>query len=118
MEKFCRWQWPGNIRELENFIERAVILTRGTTLSVPFGELTAFAESTSVRGFGVSSHSNRVSNAANTNTLETVEREHILRVLEETDWVIGGPSGAAAQLGLKRTTLQSRMRKLGIIRRP
>jgi formate hydrogenlyase transcriptional activator len=100
MAALTGYHWPGNIRELENIIERAVILTRGSTLQVPVSELNPNT---------VISHDGDV-------TLEAAEREHILRVLRETNWVIGGPSGAAVRLGMKRTTLQSRMRKLGISR--
>ncbi len=100
MEALTRWNWPGNVRELENLIERAVILTRGTALHVPLAEL---------RGGGETAAA-----ATALTTLEEAEREHILRALGETRWVVGGPAGAAARLGLKRTTLQSRMRKLGI----
>jgi formate hydrogenlyase transcriptional activator len=100
MATLSHYHWPGNIRELQNVIERAVILSRGSTLQVPLSELQSPAEM--VGGNGT--------------TLETAEREHILRMLEETQWVVGGPSGAAARLGMKRTTLQSRMRKLGIMR--
>ncbi len=95
------YHWPGNIRELENLIERSVILSQGPDLRVPLGELKAQA---TVAPNGVA-------------TLEAAEREHILRALREAHWVIGGPTGAAAHLGMKRTTLQSRMRKLGISRR-
>jgi formate hydrogenlyase transcriptional activator len=93
------WHWPGNVRELENFIERSVILSEGTSLSVPLTELIP-------------------SNAAGAGgaTLEDLEREHILRVLRETGGVIAGVHGAAAKLGMKRTTLQSRIQRLGIIR--
>ncbi len=96
------WKWPGNIRELENFIERAVILTRGSVLHVPLAELVN-VESTADSGIDP--------------TLETAEREHILRVLRETRGMIGGPDGAAERLGLKRTTLNSKLKKLGIERR-
>jgi formate hydrogenlyase transcriptional activator len=99
MDALVRWPWPGNVRELENLIERAVILSRGAVLQVPMGELRQASEL-----MGASS------------TLAAAEREHILRVLRETDWVIGGPQGAATRLGMKRTTLQSKMRKLGIVR--
>jgi formate hydrogenlyase transcriptional activator len=95
------YHWPGNIRELENLIERSMILSQGPDLRVPLGELKAQA---TVAPNGVA-------------TLEAAEREHILRALREAHWVIGGPTGAAAHLGMKRTTLQSRMRKLGISRR-
>ena len=101
MEALANWNWPGNVRELENFIERAVILTRGSALHVPLAEL---------RNGGDPAP------AAALTTLEEAEREHILRALRETNWVVGGPAGAAARLGLKRTTLQSRMVKLGITR--
>jgi formate hydrogenlyase transcriptional activator len=97
MAALCRYEWPGNVRELENAIERAVILTTGPVLQVPVADL-------------------RRREAAQPGgpTLEATEREAILRTLRETNGVLGGPRGAAARLGLKRTTLQSRMRKLGI----
>jgi formate hydrogenlyase transcriptional activator len=98
MEALCRYGWPGNIRELEHMIERAVILTRGTTLSVPPFE--APPEETSAAS-----------------SLEDVEREHILRVLRETKGKIGGPGGAAERLGMNRTTLNSKMQRLNITRR-
>jgi len=101
MTSLAKYHWPGNIRELENLIERSVILSQGPDLHVPLGELKAPA---AAAPNGVA-------------TLETAEREHILRVLRETNWVIGGPAGAAARLGMKRTTLQSKMRKLSISRR-
>ncbi|MDE3201014.1 MAG: sigma 54-interacting transcriptional regulator [Acidobacteriota bacterium] len=91
-------KWPGNIRELENFIERAVILTRGSTLQVPVAELRC--DSDLVDGL--------------VDSLETAEREHIVNVLRETDGQVGGKDGAAARLGLKRTTLHSKMNKLRI----
>ncbi|MGC2279275.1 MAG: sigma 54-interacting transcriptional regulator [Candidatus Acidiferrales bacterium] len=100
MQALARWDWPGNIRELENFIERAVILSKGPALRVPLGELQVSEDA----GSGDDA------------TLETTEREHILRVLGEARGVIAGPDGAAARLGLKRTTLHSKMKKLGIVR--
>src|SRR5437870_7135777 len=100
MTTLSKYHWPGNIRELENLIERSVILSQGPDLRVPLGELEAPTVTVP----------NEVA------TLETAEREHILRVLRETNWVIGGLSGAAARLGMKRTTLQSKMQKLGISR--
>jgi len=100
MEALTRYQWPGNVRELENLIERAVILSRGPALHVPLPEDRLSAEAT----------------VASPVTLEAAEREHILHALRETNWVIAGPHGAAARLGMKRTTLQSRMSKLGISR--
>ena len=98
-----RYTWPGNIRELQNLIERAVILSRGTVLDVPLAELKQNGK--------IATEQNGTST-----TLEAVEREHILRMLRETNWVIGGASGAAARLGLPRTTLNNRMQKLGISR--
>jgi formate hydrogenlyase transcriptional activator len=100
MTAFSQYHWPGNVRELENLIERAVILSPGTELLVPLTELKAPARE----------------GTQPVTTLEAAEREHILRALEEAKWVIGGPSGAAAKLGMKRTTLQSKMQKLGIAR--
>jgi formate hydrogenlyase transcriptional activator len=104
MTGLTEYHWPGNVRELENFIERSVILSRGTELQIPLAELkqrTKLAPRAQSDGFA---------------TLENAEREHIVRALGETNWVIGGPMGAAARLGMKRTTLQSRMIKLRITR--
>jgi transcriptional regulator with GAF, ATPase, and Fis domain len=102
MQALIRWRWPGNIRELENFLERAVILTRGSALYVPLAELQEEQESEEPE------HESP--------TLHAAEREHILRVLRETKGQIGGDDGAAARLGLKRTTLNSKLKKLGIER--
>lgn len=104
MDAFMRYPWPGNVRELQHFIERSVVLTSGRHLQAPLSELKRFSERTRVR-------------ARTGRTLEQVERDAILQALEESNWVIGGPSGAAAKLGLKRTTLASRIEKLGISRR-
>ena len=104
MAALSRYHWPGNIRELENFIERAVILTRGSSLTVPLAELEARDARPSM------------ATRAQLSTLEEAEREHIRRALQQANWLVGGPAGAAAQLGMKRTTLQSRMAKLGIER--
>jgi formate hydrogenlyase transcriptional activator len=93
--------WPGNIRELENFIECSVILTSGRTLRCPLARLRSAAQIDSSKPSG---------------TLDDVNREHILRTLQQTRGVIMGPNGAAARLGIKRTTLYARMRKLGISR--
>jgi formate hydrogenlyase transcriptional activator len=104
MSALARWHWPGNIRELENFLERAVILSSGPELRAPLAELQDLDEV--------------VRPASSTNsTLEAKERDHILQVLRKANGVIGGPGGAAEQLGLKRTTLNSKMKKLGIERR-
>ncbi|HSB09884.1 MAG TPA: sigma 54-interacting transcriptional regulator [Blastocatellia bacterium] len=102
MARLTAYNWPGNIRELQNLIERAVILTRGSVLEIPLGELKQSAKPSN--------------DQSNSSTLEAVEREHILRILDEANWVIAGPTGAAARLGLNRTTLNNRMRKLGITR--
>ena len=99
MDLLCGWSWPGNIRELQNVIERAVILSRGSVLTVPRAEFDATPPTTSAAV-----------------TLEDAEREHILRALAETNWVIGGPRGAAVRLGVKRTSLVSTMRRLHIVR--
>ncbi len=103
MEVFQNYSWPGNVRELQNFVERAVILSPGTTLRGPLEELkpTAMQEP-----------------ATNLSTLEEMERGHVLRALRESNWVTGGPKGAAVRLGMKRTTLAYRIRKLGIPCRP
>ena len=100
MEALCRYFWPGNIRELEHVIERAVILSSGPVLKIPAFELVP-AEAAS---------------PATSSALEDIEREHIVRVLRETKGKIGGPGGAAERLGMNRTTLNSRMQKLKIVR--
>jgi len=105
MEALSEYHWPGNIRELENFIERAVILSRGSELQPPLAELAQRKKLSSASSANGSS-----------NTLREAEREHIVRALKGTNWVIGGPAGAAARLGMKRTTLQTRIKKLGIKR--
>lgn len=100
LQVLTEYAWPGNVRELENLIERAVILSRGPVLHIALNDLRPASESV----------------ASAPSTLQEAEREHILRVLEESRWVVGGPKGAAARLGIKRTTLQSKMLKLGISR--
>jgi formate hydrogenlyase transcriptional activator len=104
MNALVRYPWPGNIRELQNVIERAVILSKGPQLAVALSDLKP-------RG-------GEPKPADGPITLEEMERRHILAVLEQTKWVFGGPNGAAARLGLKRPTLQFRMQKLGISRPP
>jgi formate hydrogenlyase transcriptional activator len=111
MDALVAYSWPGNIRELENLLERAVILSPGKELRVPLSELRN-AMSTPVEETPVA-----ISASAPVATLEEAERQHILRALRQTEWRIAGPRGAAALLGMKRTTLQARIRKLGI-RRP
>jgi formate hydrogenlyase transcriptional activator len=101
MAALCRQAWPGNIRELQNFIERAVILTPGSVLQIQLDERERATPVTSPTA----------------NTLEDMEREHILLILRETGGVVGGRNGAALRLGLKRTTLLSKMERLGISRK-
>jgi formate hydrogenlyase transcriptional activator len=104
MEVFGNYSWPGNVRELQNFIERAVILSPGDSLRAPLAELKQGTV--------------QVSSANSLSTLEEMEREHVLRALRESNWVTGGPNGAAVRLGMKRTTLAYRIRKLKIPIRP
>lgn len=103
MEVMTNYSWPGNVRELQNFIERAVIVSPGTALRAPLAEL---------KEDMVHSSNTKLS------TLEELEREYVLRAIRESNWVIGGPNGAAARLGMKRTTLAYRIRKLNIPIRP
>jgi formate hydrogenlyase transcriptional activator len=102
MEAFFRYKWPGNIREMQNVIERAVILSTGSVLQVPLEYFRSRAA--------------HLTQNANGRTLADAEREHILATLRETEWVLSGPNGAATRLGINRSTLQFRMRKLGIVR--
>jgi formate hydrogenlyase transcriptional activator len=123
MDALVNYSWPGNIRELENLIERAVLLSPGKELRVPLAELKQATLSVSdisdisADGSFVPPSSPAGSASAPVATLEEAERQHILRALRQTEWRIAGPKGAAAVLGMKRTTLQARMRKLNI-RRP
>ena len=102
MAALTRYAWPGNIRELQNLIERAVIVSRGPVLQIPLQDL-----------------DNRTAprrDSGNDQTLEAAERAHILAILKETRWVLAGPRGAAARLGINRSTLQFRLKKVGIVR--
>jgi formate hydrogenlyase transcriptional activator len=105
MNALCEYDWPGNIRELQNLIERAVILCPGPGLRVPVRDLHH-----RIITLPSSGHSGQHQ------TLEEAERAHILRTLKEVRWVVGGPNGAAARLGMNRSTLQLRMKKLGVVR--
>ena len=100
MSELTSYAWPGNIRELQNFIERSVILSSGNVLRAPFASLEAAA----------------TTEAQEAVTLEEAERNHIRKILEQTRWVVSGPNGAAARLGIKRSTLYFRMQRLGISR--
>jgi formate hydrogenlyase transcriptional activator len=100
MSELTSYPWPGNIRELQNFIERSVILTSGNVLESPLATLKNAAEAESLGPI----------------TMEDAERDHIRKTLEQTRWVVSGPNGAAARLGIKRSTLYFRMQKLGISR--
>jgi formate hydrogenlyase transcriptional activator len=100
MSALVSYPWPGNIRELQNFIERSVILTTGNVLQAPLATLSSAGEVESLGAI----------------TLEDAERDHIRKTLEQTRWVVAGPNGAAARLGIKRSTLYFRMQKLGISR--
>ena len=97
MRNLTYYSWPGNVRELQNFIERAVILTNGDVLQVPLLP-------------------SRTTSNAGPVTLQDAEREHLMKVLEESNWVVGGKHGAAARLGVARTTLMSKMKKRGVSR--
>ena len=100
MNALVSYPWPGNVRELQNVIERAVILSPGPALHIPLGDLQSAVTQAPAAAV----------------TLAEAEREHILGALRETGWVVAGPKGAAARLGMKRSTLQEKMRKLGISR--
>jgi formate hydrogenlyase transcriptional activator len=114
MDTLCRYHWPGNIRELQNVIERAVIISTGPALSIDVSDLRfpkaghAVEEKTSLKS---------PPNGGLQEVLEQSERQQILKALEHSNWVVAGPQGAAEKLGMKRSTLQHRIRKLGIARR-
>jgi formate hydrogenlyase transcriptional activator len=102
MQALTRYSWPGNIRELQNLMERPVILSTGPVLQVPLRDLQS--------RIAPERHRERPQ------TLEEAERAHILATVKETQWVLSGPKGAATRLGVNRSTLQFRMKKLGIVR--
>jgi formate hydrogenlyase transcriptional activator len=100
MNALVRYPWPGNIRELQNLIERAVILSTRPVLRIPLQDL----------------HNRALVTSARPQTMEEAERAHIMAALKDTKWVVGGPSGAAARLGMNRSTVLFRMKKLGIVK--
>jgi formate hydrogenlyase transcriptional activator len=136
MEALVRYRWPGNIRELQNVIERAVILSPGASLQVPLGDLLPSPTGRGAGGEGIGDQRSEVGGQKSVVgdrgperdptsnlqpptaalTLADAEREHILDALRETGWVVGGPKGAAARLGMKRSMLYWKMKKLGISR--
>jgi formate hydrogenlyase transcriptional activator len=102
MSALVKYRWPGNVRELQNFVERAVILSQHTVLRAPISELEPFS-------------ARRELNLPLT-SLEEFERDHIVRALQASNWVVGGRNGAALRLGMKRTSLIYKMRRLQISR--
>jgi formate hydrogenlyase transcriptional activator len=117
MDALANYSWPGNVRELENLIERAVLLSPGKELRVPLSELKSATLAAAGADLFSPASVPSASSVSSLTTLAEADRQHILRALRQTEWRIAGPKGAAALLGMKRTTLQARMRKLGI-RRP
>lgn len=111
MDALVRYHWPGNIRELQNVIERAVIISKGPILNVPIADLRQDSDTRIDRSHGKTGQNKH---STLQDALAETERSHILKALEQANWVIAGPNGAAARLGLKRSTLQMRMQKLGI----
>jgi formate hydrogenlyase transcriptional activator len=101
MDALSHYSWPGNIRELQNLMERAALLSTGPSLRVPLAEILADSGRSAASG---------------DNALKQAEREQIVRALRETNWVVGGAHGAAARLGLKRTSLAYKMQKMRISR--
>jgi formate hydrogenlyase transcriptional activator len=111
MDALCRYHWPGNVREIQNVIERAVIISTGPELSVDVADL-KFPKSSHPEQRAVAAKSG--TNGSLHNVLEETERQQILQALKQSNWVVAGPNGAAARLGMNRSTLQVRIRKLGI----
>ena len=117
MDALTEYTWPGNVRELENLLERAVLLSPGKDLRIPLSELKSNISIATGEPPAATSSEIPAAAPGHVATMEEAERQHILRVLRQTKWRVAGPRGAAVLLGMKRTTLQARMRKLGI-RRP
>jgi formate hydrogenlyase transcriptional activator len=117
LKQMRQYHWPGNIRELQNVIERAVILSAGPVLNVPLSEIQSRPLPAASDGNESRDKMGEASSGKDIrNVLEETERKHILNVLSQTNWVVAGPNGAAIRLGMKRSTLQLRMRKLGLSR--
>ena len=115
MTMLVEYPWPGNVRELQNVIERAVIVTKGSVLNVPGDDLRlSNATSISVAPNVISSATPNGAPGNMRTILDDTERKQILSALDQTNWIVAGPNGAAVRLGMKRSTLQSRMQKLGI----
>jgi transcriptional regulator with GAF, ATPase, and Fis domain len=113
MDALCRYHWPGNVRELQNVIERAVIISTGTLLELDVADL-KFPKATRPEAGPATAKS--PTNGALHDVLQETERQQILEALKECNWVVAGPHGAAARLGMKRSTLQKRVHRLGIAR--
>jgi formate hydrogenlyase transcriptional activator len=113
MDALCRYHWPGNVRELQNVIERAVILSTGPVLDLDIADL-QFPKAARPEERPATPKS--ATSGALHDVLQETERQQILEALNECNWVVAGPHGAAARLGMKRSTLQKRVHKLGIAR--
>ena len=113
MDALSRYHWPGNIRELQNVIERAVIISAGPVLGLDIADLNFSKGSHTQEG---AIHSKSSTKGALNDVLKETQRAQILKALEECNWVVAGPDGAAVRLGMKRSTLHLRMQKLGILR--
>jgi formate hydrogenlyase transcriptional activator len=116
MTTLVKYPWPGNIRELQNVIERAVILTKGPILNIPSDDVrVSNANSMAMAATASTQSASAAGSSQNMRAvLDDAERQQIMAALEQTNWIVAGPNGAAARLGIKRSTLQSRMQKLGI----
>jgi transcriptional regulator of acetoin/glycerol metabolism len=114
MDALCQYHWPGNIRELQNVIERAVIISAGPVLGFDVDDLKSSKGSHAQEGATISKFATKGTLG---DILKETQREQILKALEECNWVVSGADGAAAHLGMKRSTLHLRMQKLGISRR-
>jgi len=117
MSRLCAYSWPGNIRELQNVIERAVVLSKGPALEIERSALFDFPPAEPVASIPARSPTLASPPSSSVRSLEEVERQHIVDVLTQANWRIEGDRGAAKLLNLRPSTLRSRMQKLGIVRR-